>query len=154
MLKEDPESKKSDLLQNPLIVPLKRLNYHKPMNDFGVLDLQFHPTQPWGDKDQWEEGKTDVREGEDNKSHDVEPSSCGSTALIVSFSLCLSTTTCITCWTLSFHYFLRLWSENAAEKDVSTNSFRFLLPVFDVPGTLCTIVWEMTVLLRPNKPLY
>nr|CAD7403231.1 unnamed protein product [Timema cristinae] len=37
----------NDLLQNPLIVPLKRLNYHKPMNDFGVLDLLFHPTQPW-----------------------------------------------------------------------------------------------------------
>ncbi|XP_063216320.1 ribosome biogenesis protein BOP1 homolog [Bacillus rossius redtenbacheri] len=37
----------NDLLQNPLIVPLKRLSYHEPRNDFGVLDLVFHPTQPW-----------------------------------------------------------------------------------------------------------
>ncbi|KAJ8883449.1 hypothetical protein PR048_015292 [Dryococelus australis] len=37
----------NDLLQNPLIVPLKRLSYHEPKNDFGVLDLVFHPTQPW-----------------------------------------------------------------------------------------------------------
>lgn len=37
----------NDLLQNPLIVPLKRLSYHQSTNDFGVFDVVFHPTQPW-----------------------------------------------------------------------------------------------------------
>lgn len=37
----------SDLLQNPLIVPLKKLLAHKPNNDFGVFDVFWHPTQPW-----------------------------------------------------------------------------------------------------------
>uniref|UniRef100_A0A336MZH9 Ribosome biogenesis protein BOP1 homolog n=1 Tax=Culicoides sonorensis TaxID=179676 RepID=A0A336MZH9_CULSO len=37
----------NDLMQNPLIVPLKRLEYHQRMNDFGVFDVIFHPTQPW-----------------------------------------------------------------------------------------------------------
>lgn len=37
----------NDLLQNPLIVPLKRLQDHKPYNDFGILDVVFHPAQPW-----------------------------------------------------------------------------------------------------------
>ncbi|XP_066144637.1 ribosome biogenesis protein BOP1 homolog isoform X2 [Euwallacea fornicatus] len=37
----------NDLLKNPLIVPLKRLQDHKPFNDFGILDVVFHPLQPW-----------------------------------------------------------------------------------------------------------
>ncbi|XP_070575629.1 ribosome biogenesis protein bop1-like [Ptychodera flava] len=37
----------SDLLQNPLIVPVKILRGHEVRNDLGVLDCQFHPTQPW-----------------------------------------------------------------------------------------------------------
>jgi WD domain, G-beta repeat. len=37
----------SDLLQNPLIVPLKRLSNHESYNDFGIFDVMFHPTQPW-----------------------------------------------------------------------------------------------------------
>lgn len=37
----------SDLLQNPLIVPLKRLSNHESYNDFGIFDVVFHPTQPW-----------------------------------------------------------------------------------------------------------
>lgn len=37
----------SDLLKNPLIVPLKRLQDHEPFNDFGILDVHFHPYQPW-----------------------------------------------------------------------------------------------------------
>ncbi|XP_052894287.1 ribosome biogenesis protein BOP1 homolog isoform X2 [Anopheles moucheti] len=37
----------NDLLQNPLIVPLRRLKNHEIVNDFSVLDTVFHPTQPW-----------------------------------------------------------------------------------------------------------
>lgn len=37
----------SDLLQNPLIVPLKRLCNHESYNDFGILDVIFHPIEPW-----------------------------------------------------------------------------------------------------------
>lgn len=37
----------SDLLQNPLIVPLKQLQTHEPHEDFGILDVTFHPLQPW-----------------------------------------------------------------------------------------------------------
>lgn len=37
----------SDLLQNPLIVPLKRLCDHEAYDDFGIFDVQFHPAQPW-----------------------------------------------------------------------------------------------------------
>ncbi|XP_074644909.1 ribosome biogenesis protein bop1-like [Tubulanus polymorphus] len=37
----------NDLLQNPLIVPVKILRGHEPTKDLGVLDCQFHPTQPW-----------------------------------------------------------------------------------------------------------
>ncbi|XP_049848161.1 ribosome biogenesis protein BOP1 homolog [Schistocerca gregaria] len=36
-----------DLLTNPLIVPLKVLRGHSIKSDLGVLDLAFHPTQPW-----------------------------------------------------------------------------------------------------------
>lgn len=37
----------SDLLQNPLLVPVKVLRGHVPTRDLGVLDVAFHPTQPW-----------------------------------------------------------------------------------------------------------
>ncbi|XP_058123678.1 ribosome biogenesis protein BOP1 homolog isoform X2 [Anopheles ziemanni] len=37
----------NDLLQNPLIVPLRRLEQHSRVNDFAVFDVVFHPTQPW-----------------------------------------------------------------------------------------------------------
>uniref|UniRef100_A0ABM5GD14 Ribosome biogenesis protein BOP1 n=1 Tax=Pogona vitticeps TaxID=103695 RepID=A0ABM5GD14_9SAUR len=37
----------SDLLQNPLIVPVKVLKGHALTQDLGVLDVVFHPTQPW-----------------------------------------------------------------------------------------------------------
>ncbi|XP_050795303.1 ribosome biogenesis protein BOP1 [Gopherus flavomarginatus] len=37
----------NDLLQNPLIVPVKVLKGHAPTRDLGVLDVLFHPTQPW-----------------------------------------------------------------------------------------------------------
>lgn len=38
-----------DLTQNPLIVPVKILRCHSSTdrNDIGVLDCEFHPTQPW-----------------------------------------------------------------------------------------------------------
>lgn len=37
----------SDLLLNPLIVPVKKLTGHTKYDDFGVQCLQWHPTQPW-----------------------------------------------------------------------------------------------------------
>lgn len=37
----------SDLLQNPLLVPVKVLKGHVITHDLGVLDVTFHPTQPW-----------------------------------------------------------------------------------------------------------
>lgn len=37
----------SDLLQNPLIVPLKVLRGHGVRNGLGVLDIKWHPTLPW-----------------------------------------------------------------------------------------------------------
>ncbi|XP_073233221.1 ribosome biogenesis protein bop1-B-like [Porites lutea] len=37
----------NDLMQNPLIVPVKVLKGHKVQGELGVLDCQFHPTQPW-----------------------------------------------------------------------------------------------------------
>lgn len=37
----------SDLLQNPLIVPLKKLQTHSRHDDFGVFGVVWHPTQPW-----------------------------------------------------------------------------------------------------------
>ncbi len=37
----------SDLLQNPFIVPVKHLRGHTKYDDFGVMDLAWHPTQPW-----------------------------------------------------------------------------------------------------------
>ena len=36
-----------DLLQNPLIVPVKVLRGHQVVQSVGVTDCKFHPTQPW-----------------------------------------------------------------------------------------------------------
>uniref|UniRef100_UPI0037E89923 ribosome biogenesis protein bop1 n=1 Tax=Semicossyphus pulcher TaxID=241346 RepID=UPI0037E89923 len=37
----------NDLLQNPLVVPVKVLRGHVITHDLGVLDVTFHPSQPW-----------------------------------------------------------------------------------------------------------
>uniref|UniRef100_A0A7S2KDQ6 Ribosome biogenesis protein BOP1 homolog n=1 Tax=Leptocylindrus danicus TaxID=163516 RepID=A0A7S2KDQ6_9STRA len=37
----------SDLMRNPLIVPVKILRGHSVVNRLGVLATAFHPTQPW-----------------------------------------------------------------------------------------------------------
>lgn len=37
----------SDLMRNPLIVPVKILHGHTIANKLGVLTIAFHPTQPW-----------------------------------------------------------------------------------------------------------
>lgn len=37
----------SDLMQNPLIVPVKVLRGHATTNGLNTIDCQFHPTQPW-----------------------------------------------------------------------------------------------------------
>ncbi|KAL2911961.1 Ribosome biogenesis protein erb1 [Polyrhizophydium stewartii] len=37
----------NDLMQNPLIVPVKTLKAHEPVAQLGALSCQFHPTQPW-----------------------------------------------------------------------------------------------------------
>eukprot|EP00003_Mantamonas_plastica_P021156 TRINITY_DN341_c0_g1_i5.p1 TRINITY_DN341_c0_g1~~TRINITY_DN341_c0_g1_i5.p1 ORF type:complete len:980 (+),score=299.00 TRINITY_DN341_c0_g1_i5:4365-7304(+) len=37
----------NDLSMNPLIVPLKILRGHQEVSHVGVLDLEWHPTQPW-----------------------------------------------------------------------------------------------------------
>ncbi|XP_046381046.2 ribosome biogenesis protein bop1-B-like [Haliotis rufescens] len=37
----------NDLLQNPLIVPVKVLKGHVTTGGLSVLDCEFHPTQPW-----------------------------------------------------------------------------------------------------------
>lgn len=37
----------SDLMRNPLIVPVKILRGHEVRNKLGVLTLSFHPFQPW-----------------------------------------------------------------------------------------------------------
>ncbi|MFT7811588.1 ribosome biogenesis protein bop1-like [Arapaima gigas] len=37
----------NDLLQNPLIVPVKVLRGHTITHNLGVLDVAFHPMQPW-----------------------------------------------------------------------------------------------------------
>jgi len=36
-----------DLMTNPLIVPVKILRGHTVVASEGVLDVAFHPTQPW-----------------------------------------------------------------------------------------------------------
>merc|ERR1712064_107915 len=37
----------SDLMQNPMIVPVKRLRGHAVNQGFGVLACASHPNQPW-----------------------------------------------------------------------------------------------------------
>lgn len=37
----------ADLLQNPLVVPVKILRGHAVKDRLGVLDLAFHPHEPW-----------------------------------------------------------------------------------------------------------
>lgn len=37
----------SDLMQNPLIVPVKILRGHAITKEIGVMSLAWHPTQPW-----------------------------------------------------------------------------------------------------------
>eukprot|EP00539_Tryblionella_compressa_P005109 CAMPEP_0178767084 /NCGR_PEP_ID=MMETSP0744-20121128/19435_1 /TAXON_ID=913974 /ORGANISM="Nitzschia punctata, Strain CCMP561" /LENGTH=842 /DNA_ID=CAMNT_0020422901 /DNA_START=12 /DNA_END=2540 /DNA_ORIENTATION=- len=37
----------ADLMRNPLIVPVKILRGHSVRNKHGVLNISFHPTQPW-----------------------------------------------------------------------------------------------------------
>lgn len=37
----------NDLLQNPLIVPVKRIQAHENVGGIGALFCEFHPTQPW-----------------------------------------------------------------------------------------------------------
>ena len=39
----------NDLMQNPMIVPVKTLKAHEPATSggLGVLDCTWHPTQPW-----------------------------------------------------------------------------------------------------------
>lgn len=37
----------NDLLQNALIVPVKSLKGHKNTKHLGVIEVEFHPTQPW-----------------------------------------------------------------------------------------------------------
>lgn len=37
----------SDLMRNPLIVPVKVLKGHAVTNSLGALTMVFHPTQPW-----------------------------------------------------------------------------------------------------------
>ncbi|XP_069113730.1 ribosome biogenesis protein bop1-like [Argopecten irradians] len=37
----------NDMLQNPLIVPVKVLKGHSVTNGLGVMDCVFHPKQPW-----------------------------------------------------------------------------------------------------------
>ena len=37
----------SDLMKNPMIVPVKVLRGHAVTKKLGVLSLAFHPTQPW-----------------------------------------------------------------------------------------------------------
>mmetsp|Transcript_2035 Transcript_2035/g.2905 ORF Transcript_2035/g.2905 Transcript_2035/m.2905 type:complete len:711 (-) Transcript_2035:158-2290(-) len=36
-----------DLLTNPMIVPVKILKAHDPVDGLGILDCKFHPSQPW-----------------------------------------------------------------------------------------------------------
>lgn len=37
----------NDLMQNPLLVPLKILKGHEITCSLGILDVQWHPRQPW-----------------------------------------------------------------------------------------------------------
>lgn len=37
----------SDLMMNPLIVPLVKIGGHSSVGGIGVTGIVFHPTQPW-----------------------------------------------------------------------------------------------------------
>ena len=37
----------NDLMQNPLIVPLKKLKAHDTKDGLGTICMDFHPNQPW-----------------------------------------------------------------------------------------------------------
>ncbi|CRK34454.1 hypothetical protein BN1708_019486, partial [Verticillium longisporum] len=37
----------SDLMENPTIVPVKMLKGHKVVAKLGVMDVDWHPTEPW-----------------------------------------------------------------------------------------------------------
>lgn len=37
----------NDLMKNALVVPVKILKGHKVIDSLGVLDICFHPRQPW-----------------------------------------------------------------------------------------------------------
>ncbi len=37
----------TDLVTNPMLVPVKIINAHIPVNDIGVMQTVFHPHQPW-----------------------------------------------------------------------------------------------------------
>ena len=37
----------NDLLQNPLIVPVKQLRGHTKYDDYGVMNVIWHHSQPW-----------------------------------------------------------------------------------------------------------
>lgn len=37
----------SDLMENPTIVPVKMLKGHKVVNKLGVMDVDWHPQEPW-----------------------------------------------------------------------------------------------------------
>ena len=37
----------NDLMQNPMIVPVKQLRGHTQYDDFGVMNIIWHPHQPW-----------------------------------------------------------------------------------------------------------
>ncbi len=37
----------ADMLQNPLIVPVKVLRGHEQVRSEGVIAVAFHPKQPW-----------------------------------------------------------------------------------------------------------
>ncbi|KAL2756296.1 hypothetical protein ACRALDRAFT_1076444 [Sodiomyces alcalophilus JCM 7366] len=37
----------SDLMENPTIVPVKQLRGHKVVNKLGVMDVDWHPQEPW-----------------------------------------------------------------------------------------------------------
>jgi ribosome biogenesis protein ERB1 len=44
---DDSSCVRSDLMQNPQIVPVKILRGHEVVNGVGVMSVIFHPSQPW-----------------------------------------------------------------------------------------------------------
>ena len=37
----------NDLMENATIIPLKKLQGHKVVDSVGILDIDFHPREPW-----------------------------------------------------------------------------------------------------------